>query len=197
MEMHALLKPLALVIPGFDDKPDEKGYKELTTLLEDHGYRVVAAAINWDGTSLDDWVEQAEAQVADGIIDTLVGFSFGALAAIRIAQRQNVRRLIAASPSSYFSEQLKWYTAKKIEDMGTRRVSAFQRLSIASMNTVTARHVTLMYGTKDWYQCKWGANALKASFGSRAKLKWVRYATHDISHSSYQRALRTVLKTME
>ncbi len=140
-----------LFVPGFQEGLKSRDYTSTIKAIESAGYRVKFVPIHWPRTTIDDWIQELEAEYAkhDPKQTILAGFSFGAMTAFTVATRTNPVELWLFSLSPYFNEDIHSKNMKQswLNNIGHRRVTAFDRLNFESLAT-TIHCKTLIFAGK-------------------------------------------------
>jgi predicted alpha/beta hydrolase family esterase len=123
-----------LFVPGFKQDMHNRDYAATLQVFASKGYAPVFVAINWSGTTIEDWKKELEAVYArhDPANTILAGFSFGAMTALVVAAKRNPYALWLFSLSPYFAEDLERYSDEELyKDIGIRRSKSFRKLDFA------------------------------------------------------------------
>lgn len=122
-----------LLVPGFKENLESRNYRSTMNAIEKAGYRVKFTPIQWDRTTIEDWLAELEFEYSkyDPKEIILAGFSFGAMTALTTASKQNPYELWLFSLSPYFNEDIHSKNMKKswLNHIGHRRVSAFDKIN--------------------------------------------------------------------
>lgn len=140
-----------LFVPGFQENLQTRDYLKTINAIEERGYKVKFIAINWRGTTIENWVKELNLVYTklDPKETVLAGFSYGAMVAFVTATKINPSELWLFSLSPYFSEDLKNLHTKLawIRDIGIRRVSAFEKLDFRKLSKAINCKVLLFAGS--------------------------------------------------
>ena len=94
------------IIPWFRHDANTLGYRELSSVLQGKWYKVVFVKITWNFHVMSDYIKQAESQIQDTEKSEILGFSFGAMIALKLSEKNKFGRVFLCSLSPYFSEDL-------------------------------------------------------------------------------------------
>lgn len=126
-----------LFVPGFKEDLKSRNYKSTIKAIKESGYNVKFVSIQWDRTTIDDWLVELESEYSkyNPKETILAGFSFGAMTAFTSATKQNPSELWLFSLSPYFNEDIHSVNMKKswLNHIGHRRVSAFDKLNFQDL----------------------------------------------------------------
>src|ERR1035437_7799397 len=97
-----------LFVPGYQEDMKSRDYASTIRAIESQGYEVKFVPINWKRTTIDQWVEELDAEYGkcDPKQTIIAGFSFGAMTAFVTATKRNPFELWLFSLSPYFVEDL-------------------------------------------------------------------------------------------
>lgn len=188
-----------LFIPGFKEDMKSRDYKSTIKGIEDSGYKVYFVPIQWNRTTIDDWLNELEAEYAkhDPKETILAGFSFGALTAFVAATRQNPSELWLFSLSPYFHEDIHSKYMKKswLSHVGHRRVSAFDKLNFKVLAKIIQCKTLVFAGEAElnkWPDMK--ARTLSAEkYIRESKLLIVNGVEHDVADKRYVDTIRRAI----
>lgn len=119
-----------LFIPGFKEDLITRDYKATIKGIESKGYKVKFIPIQWDRTTIIDWIKQAEAiyEEYDPKETILAGFSYGSMIAFMLATKTNPAELWLFSLSPYFSDDIPKLKQSWKNGIGRQRVDTFSQL---------------------------------------------------------------------
>ncbi len=182
-----------LLLPGFNEGLHSRDYNKTIKTIESRNYKVKFVAISWLRTTANDWVEQLEKtyknyKTANTI---LAGFSYGAVTAFVAASRHNPSELWLFSLSPRFHEDMPNLPKSTINQIGKRRLAAFNNLifSTAAKN-IKCKTLIFVGGTeskKDPALLKRAKSANKLIVSST--LVSMPDVPHDISDKNYLKAI--------
>lgn len=188
-----------LFVPGFKEDLNFRDYRSTIKAIEKAGYKVKFIPIQWDRTTIDNWLVELELEYSkhDPKETILAGFSFGAMTAFVAATKQNPSELWLFSLSPYFHEDIHSKDMKKswLNHIGHRRVTNFDMFDFQSLAR-TIQCKTLIFAGQIEMD-KWpimkdrATNAQKLIQGS--KLIIVDNVGHNVSHKLYIDAIKQVI----
>jgi pimeloyl-ACP methyl ester carboxylesterase len=185
------------IIPGFKEKATDKNYAWLLAFLKTKNYKVVPVPVAWNYKTLsDNAVELLNFfKKYQGEKNYILGFSYGAVLAMLIANEVKPKRLYLCSLSPDFSEDLKFMTSDIKKYIGKRRLSDIKNRSGRKIAKELNVPTTIFYGKKEGSEypqlkkrCEETAKLIK-----NAKLKVVKDASHQIDFPSYVDAVKVNL----
>ncbi len=192
---HKKEQPNCLLIPGFGESPADKQYRIIRKSLEDAGWNVVPVRIKWERTTLTSWLEQTRSVAKKHPhLDTLFGFSFGALIALVLKAELRPRTVIAASPSPYFREQLKLLPPLAEKMLGKKRMADFKNYPIAIVTHGPRVRVRIIVGEVDFPLLISESRKLKTLMGGAATHTLVPKAPHDLGDPNYLDACKKIIQ---
>ena len=140
-----------LFVPGFQENIQTRDYSKTIKAIEERGYKVEFIAINWRGTTIENWVNELNLVYSkyDPKEVVLAGFSYGAMTAFVTAAKRIPSELWLFSLSPYFSEDLKNLHTRLawIKDVGIRRVLAFEKVKFRELYQAINCKVLLFAGS--------------------------------------------------
>ena len=188
-----------LFIPGFKEDMKSRDYESTIKAIESSGYKVHFVPIEWSRTTVDNWLNELEAEYSkhDPKEIILAGFSFGAVTAFVAAAKQNPSELWLFSLSPYFHEDIHSSHMRKswLKHIGHRRVSAFDKLRFQDLaKTILCK--TLVFAGKaeldKWPDMK--NRALSAErLIDRSVLLVVDNVGHNVSDKHYVDAIKQAI----
>lgn len=188
-----------LFIPGFKEDMNSRDYKSTIKAIASSGYKVRFVPIHWNRTTIDDWLNELEAEYSkhDPKETILAGFSFGAMTAFVAAARQNPSELWLFSLSPYFHEDIHSSHMRKswLKHIGHRRVSTFDKLIFQDL-TKTISCKTLIFAGKveldKWPDMKDRTISAEALI-RKSKLSVIDSVGHDVSDGRYIDAIKRAI----
>ncbi len=122
-----------LFFPGF--KSTEEKCRPVLGCIEEKGYHAKFGMIDWNGTTFDDWIEQARMAYAyyDPKEVILAGHSLGAVTAFALAAESNPYALWLMSLSGRFAEDIPRFTQKTRDHLGARVVESLGQVSFGTL----------------------------------------------------------------
>lgn len=142
--------PTYIVIPGFGESRSDAEYKTLEKKLKATS-AVVVKFYNpiWDRRTIKHWLSDFEKEFSvNNLGDTiLVGFSMGSLIALMLAEKFNFKKVLLASLSPYFKNNIKDIPAEASNFFGKNRMAAFSELR--RPEKIKCKSIFL-FGDQDW-----------------------------------------------
>jgi predicted alpha/beta hydrolase family esterase len=94
------------IIPGFKQKPTAKSFDWLREFLSKRGLKVVVVPIKWNYHVMSDWVKEftTSYNTHKTDINYILGFSYGAVIALLVANILKPEKIFLCSLSSDFKE---------------------------------------------------------------------------------------------
>jgi pimeloyl-ACP methyl ester carboxylesterase len=188
------------VIPGFTDQvvagKSSVIYKGLLTDLAKAGYKIVPIKINWRNKTIFDWINEADAQIVgiDPSETVLIGFSFGAMIACKLATKYPFKKVILCSLSSYWAEDLpnakKWW----LRMVGKKRTEAFKEYRFrGTVLNYKAKETKVFLGAIEALHKKYPVMLERGKKAGdqlpNASFNLIEGAGHNISHPNYRQAI--------
>lgn len=189
-----------LLVPGFKENLRSRDYKATIRTMEESGYKVKFVPIQWDRTTIDDWLADLESEYKKynpkEII--LAGFSFGAMTVLTAAAKQNPYELWLFSLSPYFHEDIRSKNMRQswLGHIGHRRVSAFDKLHFQDLANEINCKTLIFAGNKEldkWPGMKHRALSAK-KLVEHSTLIIIDGVGHDISDKLYTKAIERALR---
>ncbi len=185
-----------LLVPGFKENLKSRDYKSILNTIKKSGYKVKLVPIQWNRTTIDDWLAELELEYSkyDPKETILAGFSFGAMTAFTAAARKNSCELWLFSLSPYFSEDIHSKNMRKswLNHIGHRRVSAFDRLNFQNLAKRIKCKTLIFAGSEELN--KWSGMRYRAFNAKRlienSALITIDGVGHDVSDKLYISAIR-------
>ena len=188
-----------LFVPGFRETLSTRDYKSAIDAIRDSGYGVKFVPVNWNRTTIDDWLNELETEYSklDPKDTILAGFSFGAMTVYAAATKQNPAELWLFSLSPYFSEDIHSKDMRKswLNNIGHRRTSAFGKLNFKKL--AKSIHCKTLIFAGEIEINKWPGmkkRALRANkLVPNSKLYVVEDVGHDVSDKRYIEAIKQAI----
>lgn len=192
-----------LFVPGFKEHITSRDYTSTIDAIKKSGYIVEFVDINWDKTTIDNWLATLEERYlqynpSDVI---LAGFSFGAMTAYVAAARRVPSELWLCSLSPYFHEDIQSEHMKKswLSYIGHRRVAAFDKLIFRSL-AAKIRCKTLIFAgaieMNKWPDMK--KRTLEAEeLLANITLYIVEHVGHDVADASYTATIQRAISNVD
>lgn len=188
-----------LFVPGFKEGMKSRDYKSTIKAIESSGYKVRFVPIKWDRTTIEDWLNELEAEYSkhDPKETILAGFSFGAMTALVAATKQNPSELWLFSLSPYFHEDIHSSHMRKswLQHIGHRRVSAFNKLNFKDLAKTILCKTFIFAGQAELN--KWPDMKHRTTSAERliqeSKLPVIDGVGHDVSDERYFDAIKQAI----
>lgn len=188
-----------LLVPGFKENLESRDYKSTIKAIEECGYNVKFVTIQWDRTTIDDWLVALESEYSrhDPQETILAGFSFGAMTAFIGASKQNPYELWLFSLSPYFNEDIHSKNMRKswLSHIGHRRVSAFDKFTFKDL-AKEVKCKTIIFAGKNELN-KWAGMKHRALSAEKLiennTLVIIDNVEHDVSNNLYIDAIRQAI----
>ncbi len=193
-------KKVAIIIPGRGEHYDNEAYIDIKHSFELKNYTTYILNIDWDVVTLDNLVSIGE-QAITPIINrhresdiTLLGFSFGAVIALKNSHQNNINNIILVSLSSLFKEDLPHHLS----------LLRFFATTMTDYNSnelfypkETDNNLVFFYGSRDSFLINKKIINQRTLRFPNSELIIVKGAKHDISGKNYQEAIKTYITTLE
>ena len=96
----------ALLIPGWEESITQVAWELIVNKLRASGYQVLDGRPDWDNGTHSDWLKEIEAKYSHNKFDLVIGHSFGAMLAFKLASKVKIQKLILCSLSPWFAEDV-------------------------------------------------------------------------------------------
>ena len=190
---------IAIIIPGLKEYPDKSAYQQIKKAFEQQNYTTYILYINWDEITLNNLVQKGN-QVLDSIISrhshadiTLFGFSFGAVIALKNAYCLEVKKIILASLSPIFKEDITYHTTlfKFFIKFNTN-----YNINNLYYPENISKPIIFFYGNRDSLLINENIINMRNLKFPGSKLIIIKNARHNISGKDYQSAIQNYIKTL-
>lgn len=183
-----------LFIPGFKEDLTTRDYKATIKGIESKGYKVKFILIQWDRTTIIDWVKQAEAEYVklDPKETILAGFSYGSMTAFMVAAKTNPSELWLFSLSPYFSDDIPKLKKSWKNNIGHRRVDTFAQLNFAELAKTIHCPTLIIAGEieNQTYPLLQARSETAHKLIENSRYFVVTGAGHDVADAGYIKAIR-------
>lgn len=183
-----------LFVPGFQEDLSSRDYAKTLSIIEKSGYNVRFVPIEWQRTTIEDWVAQLDQVYAHYSTDDVVlaGFSFGAMTAFVSASERPSSQLWLFSPSPYFNEDLASPGFKKawLKIIGTNRERTFKKIRFTDLVNNTPSKILFFYGSnelKSWPNMTYRQKLVDSH--SHTSTVIVPNGEHDVSSDTYVKSI--------
>ncbi|OGL33914.1 hypothetical protein A3F64_01390 [Candidatus Saccharibacteria bacterium RIFCSPHIGHO2_12_FULL_42_8] len=188
-----------LFVPGFYENIDSRDYRSVLKAIEEKGYKAKFIDINWNRTTLNEWVAELEKTYKNfnskDII--LAGFSLGAVTALTVSSNKNPNSLWLFSLSPYFDDDVRLISPDKQTQkvIGQRRLDAFRKLNVRIIAKNLKCPVLLFCGDEE--RKKWPDIGVRADKMNKVlkdiKLINIPKVGHNIEAPEYIGAIEKVI----
>jgi pimeloyl-ACP methyl ester carboxylesterase len=182
------------IIPGFKQKITDVEYTWLKKFLKSKGFDVVMVPVEWNHRTISDNVAEFKDfyEINKSKSNYVLGFSYGALIALIVADSIDLKRLYLCSLSPDFKEDLPDMKPWILNYIGKKRVNDLKKRSGKEIAAKLTVPTVVFYGEKE---IKDFPNMEKRSqetvrFAKNAKLIIVKDAPHVISYPTYVAAIK-------
>jgi pimeloyl-ACP methyl ester carboxylesterase len=186
-----------LFVPGFQESLKSRDYCSVIKAIESKGYNVTFVPIQWQRTTIRDWLLELDRVYAacDPKETILAGFSYGAMTAFLAAVKRNPAELWLFSLSPYFSDDIPTLKKSWLNSIGHRRVDAFRELDFDSLVQSIACKTLIVVGeveAQNWPPMGARSKAAHKAIAN-SKLITVPGVGHDVAHGHYVAAIQNTL----
>lgn len=139
-----------IIIPGFGESESEEAYIQLKEDIQSYSGSIVEFYNPiWDRRTVRHWINDFKNKFKDVDLSqfTVIGFSMGAYITLALSKEQKFKKIILASLSPYFKENLKQLPEDALKFMGKNRIKDFSSVMVPS--TINSS-CTFLFGDKDW-----------------------------------------------
>jgi pimeloyl-ACP methyl ester carboxylesterase len=191
--MKATVKTFFL-IPGFKTQINAAEYKWLISYLQDKGIRVIKVPVNWYRTNLSvNAAEFVEFYNTHKTSDNFVlGFSFGAVLALRTANIIKPKKIFLCSLSPVFCEDLDSKDNSLTKYLGKKRSTDLATISAEKLATELTIPSVIMYGDKEAEKHPLLRKRCEQTsiLAKNSTLVIVKGAPHQINFPTYREAIK-------
>ncbi len=182
------MKKTLIIIPGFGHNASNPEYRAVAKIAKKKGYIPVFVPVTWQYRGISRWLKETETRVKTkmGANTVILGFSFGAMLAVLLAQRYHCKKLILCSLSPYFKEDLRFIPNNARQWLGKRRMHDFAHYTFPKNSTTSA---TLIMGDSDW---QFGLKKIKERYHlwkGKKKLHILKGVAHSMNNDLYLKAV--------
>lgn len=186
------------IIPGFKEQATDENYAWLFEFLKTKNYKVVPVPIDWNYKTLSD----NKAELVDffkkykGGEYYILGFSYGSVLAMLIADEIKPKKLFLCSLSPDFSEDIKFMPLEIKKYIGKRRFLDIKNRSGEELAKSLNFPVTIFYGEEEGKQFPQLKKRCEETVKlvPKAKLVVVKEAPHKIDFPSYIYAVKEEIR---
>ncbi len=138
-----------LIIPGFGENETEESYKKLKE-------RILAASNStvrfynpkWNHGTTKNWLADFEKMSEIKPETIVIGFSMGAYITLLLAEHYNASKIVLASLSPYFKENINLVPDSAKKFFGKKRIEEFLKHSVPEK--IKTQNATFLFGDLDW-----------------------------------------------
>ena len=177
------------IIPGFKEQATDENYAWIFEFLRIKNYKVISVPIVWNYKTLSDNVVELVNffKKYKGGENYVLGFSYGAVLAMLVANEIKPKKLYLCSLSSAFSEDLDVVPDWSIKYIGKKRYLDMKSRSGKEIAKKLTIPTTIFYGEiegQEYPQLKKRCEET-AKLAKNSKLVVVKDAPHEIDFPSY------------
>lgn len=185
------------LVPGFKTQITDPLYRELLSYLKSKSYTIRPVPITWNNRTVtknaEEFVNYFEKN--KGKVNYVLGFSYGAVISLIVAEKIKPKRLILCSLSPDFTEDSKTMPAWLKKYIGVNRYLDIKTRSAINLAKTLSIETVIFYGERegtDYPQLKKRCEET-AKLAMDSKLVVVKNAPHDISFPTYIAAIKKVI----
>lgn len=174
------------LIPWYKHDIKTPWYMELIKKLENLWYEVCFVEISWKFRVMTDYVNQAQKQIKSYGDEVVLGFSFWAMIALKVAENKKFQRVFLCSLSPYFSEDLPLLPKYYMLHLWVRRWHDFSKnYSENTIKNILKNEYSIIYG---WDESERLQNRNKKMIEKLniKEVSVVPWVWHDIANSDYR-----------
>jgi hypothetical protein len=198
--MTAQTKKVIYIIPGFKQKPTNKAYKAIISILKKEGYLPIPITIPWKQTTISENTEFFLKQFRKNKLKnkSILGFSYGAMIAFVASTQVSVADLILCSLSPYFKEDVTRTGNKLASTIPLKRYKDFKKLHAGTLaRQIKAKNTLMLYGKDESKPLiKRVTRAYNQIPSLRKYLIPIAKTEHDIGDSNYLRTIHQAAKEL-
>lgn len=183
------MRKTLVIIPGYKENFNLKGYKEIKRVALSLGYKVILFQPLWNYRTLTNWISDLSVKlktIENKRNVTILGFSIGAMIALLYASKKEsikIEKLLFCSISPYFSEDLKYIPKKAFKILGSRRMNDFKSTKLP--REIQSKLV-YMVGENEWnLTINRSRLAFKQIKSKEKSLTIIENTGHNISENGY------------
>jgi len=177
------------LIPGYKHTLETPGYRKLILSLEKLWYNVEFIPISWKYHVMSEYIQEANNKIRTSPNDVILGFSFGAMIALNLAERHSFRQVVLCSLSPYFSEDIPKLPLKYKLYLGVRRWTDFiKHHSEVNVRNPLLNQYTFIYGSAETSRLQQRNKKMieKLRVDTYDIVEWVG---HDVGDPRYQEVI--------
>ncbi len=188
------MKKVVFIIPGHSESTSKVAYQEIGKNFKHKGFIVKFVDISWKYKTMSDYLNEFrnEYNKYKGHLNTVLGFSFGAMIGYLTAEELKPDYLFLCSLSPYFAEDLK-YILKYEKYIGKKRMKDFAQYKFNEQAKKIKSQIILFLGDKEIKEVKDRVEDASIKL-KNSRLIRIEGATHNISNKNY---IETVVKEIK
>jgi predicted alpha/beta hydrolase family esterase len=139
-----------IIIPGFGESGMDEPYKKLKNEIESSlNKNVIFYNPVWNRKTIENWITDFDVKFKDYDLKkmTVIGFSMGAYITLALSNKYEFKKIIVASLSPYFKENIKDLPKEASKFMGKKRMKEFANVSIPKEIKSSS---IFLFGEQDW-----------------------------------------------
>lgn len=181
------------IIPGFRQKPTQKVYKQLSSLLKTRGFTPIVVPVDWRQKTISENSEYflKMYKKIPSSRKYVLGFSYGAMIAFVSATKLPVQGLILCSLSPYFKEDLDNLSRSEYSTLPELYYQDFSKLQFNTLSKkIKAKKLFMIFGMKE--ELPLIIRSIDTFHTISAESKYliaIRNTYHNISDKKYLRAI--------
>ncbi|HRH22520.1 MAG TPA: alpha/beta hydrolase [Candidatus Paceibacterota bacterium] len=138
-----------LIIPGFGENETEESYKKLKERILAVGDSTVRFYNpKWNRGTTKNWLADFEKTSGIKPETIVIGFSMGAYITLLLAEHHNASKIVFASLSPYFKENISLVPDSAKKFFGKKRIEDFLRYSVPE--NIKTQNPVFLFGELDW-----------------------------------------------
>lgn len=180
------------IIPGFGEKTEDQGYKDIVKLGNEKGYKVVKVNPVWERNTINKWLSDFNEMVDKDKNQQaiVIGFSFGAYIAALSSINHHFKKIIFCSLSPYFKEDIPKLPELAYKMLGKRRIKDFSTHEFPQSINIPA---IFLVGDKDIPLVIKRVEKSYKNWTGQKKIQILPNVHHDINHTAYLKAIEKYL----
>lgn len=145
---------VAYIFPGFKLSAKSIEYGKISEFFENKGIKSIIVDISWQRKTVSEYANDFLSKYYDNKYKEvyLLGFSFGAMAALIVASKINAKKLILCSTSPYFKEHYETIDNDEKRYFGKKRMADFLKISLKELLKKIKCKTFVLYGEKE-HEC--------------------------------------------
>ncbi len=139
------------IIPGFRQKPTDRAYQKIASILKSESYFPILIDIEWKNSTISQNCQYflKVYKKAKARKKYILGFSYGAMIALLASTKVSVSGLILCSLSPYFKEDMPKIN-KNLSLLMASRYRDFSKLHCAELaKKIKAKKILMLYGGQE------------------------------------------------